>query len=59
MGRPASRKVDFGPYIEFRICREMGWTYEELARQPSHRVEEIMAFLEAESEARKAMEGVR
>lgn len=37
------------------ICREMGWTYEELARQPAYRVQEAMTFLAVEGEAKEAM----
>lgn len=44
------------PYQEFLLCREMGWTYEELERQPAHRIEEALAFLAEEAAAQRALE---
>ncbi len=40
-------------YAEFLLCREMGWTFEELEEQPAHRVREAFLFLEEEGKARK------
>jgi hypothetical protein len=35
-------------YIEFAVCREMGWTYTQLYEQPTGMVEYTIAFINAE-----------
>lgn len=40
-------------YMEFLICREMGWTFTELEAQPGWRIDQAMAFLSEEAKARK------
>ena len=41
-------------YVEFTICREMGWTFTEMEAQPAWRVEQTLAFLQEEARAREA-----
>lgn len=43
-------------YAEFCLCREMGWTFEELEKQPAWRIEQAFLFLEREYIYRKAQE---
>ena len=42
-----------GRYTEFRLCREMGWTLETLRAQPADVVQEWLAFMSAEGEAKE------
>ncbi|HDR8003431.1 hypothetical protein ACS2BX_25940 [Bacillus cereus group sp. BceL300] len=35
-------------YAEFALCREMGWTFNQLDEQPAWRVEQAFLFLERE-----------
>jgi len=32
-------------YLNYIICKEMGWTHEELMSQPRHFVEEMMQVI--------------
>jgi hypothetical protein len=43
-------------YAEFRLCREMGWTFNELENQPTWRIEQAFLFLERESIHQKTLE---
>lgn len=43
-------------YLEFCLCREMSWTFDELERQPAWRIEEAFLFLEREAFYRKSQE---
>lgn len=39
-------------YADFRLCREMGWTPQELMEQPADIVQRFHMFLAAENEAK-------
>lgn len=43
-------------YAEFTLCREMGWTFTELYKQPAEKIELAFLFLQRESVARKLTE---
>jgi len=50
--------------MEFRLCKEFGWTPKELARQPSRTVEQFVVVLnemdrQTEEETRKAKQEVK
>lgn len=40
-------------YMEMIICREFGWTYDELEAQPADRIQQVMAFLSIEGKEQK------
>ena len=44
-------------YVEFLLCREMGWTFRELEEQPGRRVQQAFMYLEEEAAAHKFREG--
>ena len=43
-------------YAEFTVCREMGWTFDELDAQPAWRIEQLFLFLKRENVYRKTLE---
>lgn len=43
-------------YAEFCLCREMGWTYDELESQPAHRISQAFTFIGRENAYRKTLE---
>jgi hypothetical protein len=43
-------------YAEFALCREMGWTFNELEEQPTERIEQAFLFIERENIYRKSQE---
>jgi len=45
---------DEGRYsIEYAVCREMGWSYDDLMDAPADFVDEIVIRLSAENKARR------
>ncbi len=51
---PALRSL-VADYNEFRLCREFGWTPEQLAGVPAETVSRWLSFLAAESDAQREM----
>lgn len=51
------KDVSLRQYNEFRLVREMGWTYDELERTPQYRIEEALTFLGIEAEVREVKGG--
>ena len=43
-------------YAEFRLCREMGWTPEQVRSQPADLVLEWLSFLSAEGDAQRRLQ---
>lgn len=52
-GHDVPDEVDMTPYIEYRVCKEMGWTFDELERQPAFRVEQVIRFMDIEAAVEK------
>jgi hypothetical protein len=42
-------------YAEFSLCREMGWTFNDLEDQPAWRIEQAFLFLSREGAYRKTL----
>lgn len=45
------------PWNYYQVCKEMGWTYDELMSTPVWFVEHCIAFMVEESKAMKATQG--
>lgn len=43
-------------YAEMTICREFGWTFDELDAQPSWRIEQMFRFLQREAVYQKTQQ---
>lgn len=52
-GRPAAKGIDFTAWNEYRICKEFGWTRQQLREQPAEDIELFIAFMQEEANAEK------